>query len=184
MRVAGEHAAGTVLGQRLVAAHDDQASRSGPELAVRGSGTPTKFRPVGGWPGEAPVGGGGGGGGVRGANLVGGLEPTAYNAGAGAPAPTGVIRGLRQTYATDTGGPQLEEHGTVLQARQASYRFEKGKNLVAIENLPPEAQAGIKGGIGSLLPRLKFTGEPGVLIFREECLNKNSKIKIKFLLLD
>ncbi|MDI6752785.1 MAG: hypothetical protein QME78_00135 [Thermodesulfobacteriota bacterium] len=48
--------------------------------------------------------------------------PTSFNAGAGAPAPIGVIRGTTSTYATDTGGPQPQEFATPLQARQAFNR--------------------------------------------------------------
>jgi hypothetical protein len=48
--------------------------------------------------------------------------PTSFNAGAGAPAPIGVIRGMRQTFATDAGGAQLSEFATPLQAQQAFNR--------------------------------------------------------------
>ena len=147
VQAAREHAAGQVRGQALIAAaHEDQNLRSGPDPAVKGSGTLTKFRPVGGWPGGVPAGGEGTGS-VKGANLVGAMEPTAFNAGAGAPAPTQVIRGMHQTFATDTGAGQPQEFATPLQAGQASNRFEKGKNLVAIENLPPEAQPGAREAV-------------------------------------
>jgi len=167
---AREHAAAQIRGQALIAgAHEDQSLRAGADPAIKGSGTLTHYRPTGGWPGGVPAGGEGTGS-VKGANLVGGLEPTAYNAGAGAPAPIGVIRGTRQTFATDTGGPQLQEFATPLQAGQASNRFEKGKNLVAIENLPVEAQPGAREAVegkfggyrapGQTLAEIQATKEP------------------------
>jgi hypothetical protein len=144
---AREHAAAQIRGQALIAgAHEDQSLRAGPDPAIKGSGTLTHYRPVGGWAGEGG-GGGAGPGATKGAALVGGLEPTAYNAGAGAPAPTQVIRGMHQAFATDTGAGQPQEFATPLQAGQASNRYEKGKNLVAIENLPPEAQPGAREAV-------------------------------------
>ena len=110
--------------------------------ATRGEGTLTKYRPVGGWQTpEAP-----------GANLVQGRleagEPmTAFRGGAGAPTPTGVIRGMHQTFATDTGGPQPQEFATPQEAGQASNRFLRGQNMVAADKLPPEAQVGAREAI-------------------------------------
>jgi hypothetical protein len=48
-------------------------------------------------------------------------EPGGY-ATAGAPAPIGVIRGMKQTYAVDAGGPQLSEFAQPEQAKMAWHR--------------------------------------------------------------
>jgi len=79
--------------------------------------------------------------------------PTSFNAGAGAPAPIGVIRGMRQTFATDEGGPQLSEFATPLRAAQAYNRAagkgefepEKGPALRLLAEKNPEriAQANL-----------------------------------------
>lgn len=79
--------------------------------------------------------------------------PTSFAGGAGAPTPIGVIRGMKQTYAMDTGGPQLSEFATPTQARQAFNRRESDKNLADIGNLPPEAQGGARAAV-----REKFGG--------------------------
>ena len=118
--------------------------------ATRGEGTLTKYRPIGGW--QAPE--------FPGANLVQGRleagEPmTAFRGGAGAPTPTGVIRGMHQTFATDTGGPQPQEFATPQEAGQASNRYQRGAFLVANPTNPnvtypagssPEEQATAKFG--------------------------------------
>ena len=73
--------------------------------------------------------------------------PTSYAGGAGAPTPIGVIRGMKQTYAADTGGPQLSEFATPTQAKQGYNREQLGMNLAAIGKLPPEAQAGAREAV-------------------------------------
>ena len=138
-------------GARMVAPAAPAPFRAAPPTpdATRGEGTLTKYRPVGGW--QTPA--------APGANLVAGRleagEPlTAFRGGAGAPTPTGVIRGMRQTFATDTGGPQPQEFASPQEAGQASNRFQRGAFLVANPADPrvtdprgtPEEQANAKFG--------------------------------------
>jgi hypothetical protein len=49
-------------------------------------------------------------------------EGTSFKGGAGAPEPISVIRGIRQTYASEAGGPNLTEFATPVQATQAYNR--------------------------------------------------------------
>lgn len=70
-------------------------------------------------------------------------EPTSFRGGAGAPAPVGVIRGMRQTFATDTGGPQMSEFASKEQAGQAWNRARAGEALAAV---PTESVPGAMGG--------------------------------------
>ena len=74
---------------------------------------------------------------MHGANLG---EPTSFQGGGGAPTPIGVIRGTRQTFATDTGGPQLTEFGTPTQARQASNQFRLNETQAETAGLPISQQ--------------------------------------------
>ena len=64
--------------------------------------------------------------------------PTSWAGGEGAPAPIGVIRGMKQTYATDTGGPQLAEFATETQAKQAFNRSQSQSGGYGGEYVPPE----------------------------------------------
>lgn len=99
-------------------------------------------------------------------------EPTSFRAGAGAPTPIGVIRGTRQTFATETGGPQLEEFATPLQARQASNRFRAGEAEVAAgkRGFTDPTIAGRFGEYrpaGQTMEEIKATKEgPGMTAFR------------------
>jgi hypothetical protein len=99
---------------------------------IRGTGTLTKFRPWMGWANE------------RGPNLAQGASevgsPESFNGGAGAPTPIGVIRGMRQTFATDTGGPQLSEYATPLQAMQGSNQAGLRDATAAANNLTGDAK--------------------------------------------
>jgi hypothetical protein len=63
--------------------------------------------------------------------------PTSWAGGEGAPQPIGVIRGMKQTYATDTGGPQLAEFATVTQAKQGFNRAQSQNGGYGGEYVPP-----------------------------------------------
>jgi hypothetical protein len=62
--------------------------------------------------------------------------PTSYAGGAGAPPSIGVIRGMKQTYAQDTGGPQLQEFATPQQAGQAWNRNQLNQDLALARQTP------------------------------------------------
>lgn len=100
----------------------DKASGS-----IRGTGTLTQYRPRGGWRTPGPGAGvEAGGGNLRAAAETAELgAPTSFKGGAGAPAPIGVIRGLRQTFAPQQqpGEQFIEgEYSTPLRAAQAYNR--------------------------------------------------------------
>ena len=63
-------------------------------------------------------------------------SPTSFNAGAGAPTPIGVIRGMKQTFATEAGAPQLSEFATPLQAGQAFNRNQLNQDLALAAKTP------------------------------------------------
>ncbi len=112
----------------LAAQREDTAARTAGD--IRGTGTLTKYRPVGGWRTPGPGGGGGNGEGPSG-NLRAVAEaaelgsPESYGGGAGAPESIGVIRGTRQTFAPQRqeGQQFIEgEYSTPLRAAQAYNR--------------------------------------------------------------
>jgi len=73
-------------------------------------------------------------------------SPTSYAGGAGAPASIGVIRGMKQTYAQDTGGPQLQEFATPQQAGQAWNRRQLQLGA-SPTGTPEEVRPGNLGGV-------------------------------------
>lgn len=105
------------------AGRDEAAARS--SGAIRGEGTLTKYRPVGGWQDSGP-GGSGSSPTLRAAAGDAQLgAPTSFKGGAGAPESIGVIRGLRQTFAPprQEGQQFIEgEYSTPLRAAQAFNR--------------------------------------------------------------
>ena len=136
------NAASRERGEALVGA---EASNRADIIAgnVRGSGTLTKYRPVGGWQTPGP-GAGGGGGNAPGSRLAAPAsefgEPTSYAGGAGAPAPAEVIRGMRLSYTNPapeapgggynpTPGTGTREFATPLEAGQAFNRGQRGAFL-------------------------------------------------------
>lgn len=114
----------------LASRREDVADRVA--SGTRGAGLMTKYRPVGGWPGV------GGGGGPAGGAPAPSLEeaslgaPTSYAGGApidesgnaqpGLQPSVGVVRGMRQTSAVNTGGSQMSEFTTPQAAGQAVNR--------------------------------------------------------------
>lgn len=137
VQAAREAAAGEVEAARLrSAAYAEATARERGD--IRGTGLLTKYRPIGGWANErGGVGASGEGGSLRaaaGATELG--APTSFKAGAGAPEPIGVIRGMKQTYAPlrQAGQQFIEgEYATPLQARQA---FNRARGVGVYE--PPE----------------------------------------------
>ena len=101
-------------------------------------------------------------------------EPTSFRGGEGAPAPIGVIRGTRQTYATDVGAPQLQEFATPAQAGQAWYKGQRSQAVAEGERrgfttpeATLEAQYGKWQPANMTLAQVAATREPpGVAEFR------------------
>lgn len=103
------------------AAREEAAARSSGD--IRGMGTLTKYRPIGGWLDERGAGKGPSLRYLQEAAELG--APTSFNAGAGAPEPIGVIRGMRQTFAPQRQPDQqfIEgEYSTPLRSAQAYNR--------------------------------------------------------------
>jgi hypothetical protein len=124
-RKADERAAARADARTAAAAGTSAPSAPSPTDETRGTGTLTKYRPVGGWrdPGAAQTA----------PNLAELGEPTSFAGGAGAPEPIEVIRGMKRTYAP---AGQSDEYGTRLQAAQAYNRVAKGRELAEIGGLP------------------------------------------------
>lgn len=100
-------------------------------------------------------------------------EPTSFRGGEGAPAPIGVIRGMRQTFATDVGEPQLKEFATGTQAGQAWHKGQRGQEVAegerrrfTIPETTLEARHGKFIPTGATLKGVAPGEEPGAAAYR------------------